>query len=69
MPVQIKEQHFKDHKETMDKVMESISALENKMMNKHKELQNKIETLEKKQTKHYKLAKKNEAEINDSISR
>ena len=38
MPVQIKEQHFKDHKETMDKVMESISALENKMMNNHKEL-------------------------------
>ena len=32
MPVQIKDQHFKD------KVMESISTLETKMMNNHKEL-------------------------------
>ena len=62
MPVQTKEQHFKDLKETMT---ESISALETKMMNKHKELMNKIETVEKKETdKAPQLAKKNEAEIN-----
>ena len=48
MPVQTKEQNLKDLKETMDKVTESISALETKMMNNHKELQNKIETKEKK---------------------
>ena len=48
MPVQIKGQHFKDLKETMDKVTERIGALEIKMMNKHKELMNKIETVEKK---------------------
>ena len=45
MPVQTKEQHFKDLKETMTEI---ISALETKMMNKHKELMNKIETVEKK---------------------
>ena len=54
MPVQTKEKHFKDLKKTMDKVTENISALEIKMMNNHKELMNKIETVEKKkQTKHY----------------
>ena len=38
----------------MDKVTERTSALEIKMMNNHKELMNKIETVEKKkQTKHY----------------
>ena len=47
MPVQTKEQHFKDLKETMDKVTESITALEVKMMNNHKELVNKIETVER----------------------
>ena len=36
MPVQTEEQHFKDLKETMYKVTESISALETKMMNNHK---------------------------------
>ena len=55
MPVQTKEQHFKDLKETMDKVTESISALEIKMMNNHKELMNKIQEKpsRKKQKKHY----------------
>ena len=48
MPVQTKEQHFKDLKETMT---ESISALETKMMNKHKELMNKIETVERKKNR------------------
>ena len=47
MPVQTKEQHFKDLKETMDKVTESITALEVNMMNNHKELVNKIETVER----------------------
>ena len=61
MPVQTKEQHFKDLKETM---AESISALETKMMNKHKELMNKIETVEKKNRQALQLAKKNKAEIN-----
>ena len=45
--------------------MESISALEIKMMNNHKELMNKIETVEKKTDKALQLAKKNEAEINE----
>ena len=54
MPVQAKEKHFKDLKKKMDKVTERTSALEIKMMNNHKELMNKIETVEKKkQTKHY----------------
>lgn len=39
MSVQTK-QHFKDLKETMDKVTESMTALEIKMMNNHKELKN-----------------------------
>ena len=65
MPVQTKEKHFKDLKKTMDKVTENISALEIKMMNNHKELMNKIETVEKKTDKALQLAKKNEAEINE----
>ena len=63
MPVQTKEQHFKDLKETMDKVMESIplvTALQIKMMDNHKELMNKIETVKKKTDKALQLAKKNE---------
>ena len=48
MPVQTKEQHFTDPKETMDKVTKSISALEIKMMNNHKELMNKIGSVKKK---------------------
>ena len=65
MPVQTKEQNLKDLKETMDKVMESISALEIKMMNNHKELMNNIETVKKKTDEALQLAKKNEAEINE----
>ena len=49
----------------MDKVMESISALEIKMMNNHKELMNKIESVKKTTDKALQLAKKNEAEINE----
>ena len=63
MPVQTKE-HFKDLKEAMDKVTESITALEMKMMNNHKELMNKIEAVERKTDKALQLTKKNEAEIN-----
>ena len=48
MPVQTKEKHFKDLKKAMDKVTERISALEIKMMKNHRELMNKIETVEKK---------------------
>ena len=66
MPVQTKEKHFKDLKKTMDKVTERTSALEIKMMNNHKELMNKIETVEKKKTDEaLQLAKKHEAEINE----
>ena len=65
MPVQTKEQHFTDPKETMDKVTERISALEIKMMNNHKELMNKIETVEIKTDEALQLAEKNEAEINE----
>ena len=65
MPVQTKEQNLKDLKETMDKVTESISALEIKMMNNHKELMNNIETIKKKTDEALQLAKKNEAEINE----
>ena len=65
MPVQTKEKHFKDLKKTMDKVTERISALEIKMMNNHKELMNKIETVEKKTDEALQLAKKNEAELNE----
>ena len=60
MPVQAK-----DLKETMDKVTESITALEIKMMNNHKELMNKIETVKRKTDKAIQLAKKNEAETNE----
>ena len=63
--VQTKEQHFKDLKETMDKVTESIRALETKMRSNHKELMNKIETVGKKTDEALQLAKKNEAEINE----
>ena len=49
----------------MDKVTESIRALEIKMMNNHKELMNKIETIKKKTDEALQLAKKNEAEINE----
>ena len=49
----------------MEKVTESISALEIKMMNNHKELMNKIETVEKKTDEALQLAKKNEAELNE----
>ena len=60
MPVQAKYL-----KETMDKVTESITALEIKMMNNHKELMNKIETVKRKTDKALQLAKKNEAETNE----
>ena len=63
MPVQSKKQHFKDLKETMDKVMESITALEIKMMKNHKELMNKTETFKRKKDEALQLAKKNEAKI------
>ena len=49
----------------MDKVTESITALEIKMMNNHKELMNKIETVKRKTDEALELAKKNEAEINE----
>ena len=49
----------------MDKVMESISELEIKMVKNHKELMNKIETVEKKTDEALQLAKKIEAEINE----
>ena len=49
----------------MEKVTESISALEIKMMNTHKKLMNKIETVEKKTDEALQLAKKHEAEINE----
>ena len=49
----------------MEKVTESISALEIKMMNNHKELMNNIETIKKKTDEALQLAKKNEAEINE----
>ena len=65
MRVQTKEQHFKDLKETMDKVTESITALEIKMMNNHKELMNEIEAVERKTDEALQLTKKNEAEINE----
>ena len=64
MPVQTKEQHFKELKGTMDKVTENINALEIKMMKNHKELMNKTETVERKTDKALQQAKKNEAEIN-----
>ena len=51
----------------MDKVTESITALEIKMMNNHKELMNKIETVERKTDEALQLAKKNEAEINEIV--
>ena len=66
MRVQTKEQHFKDLKETMDKVTESITALEIKMMNNHKELMNEIEAVERKTDEALQLTKKNEAEINET---
>ena len=37
-----------DLKETMDKVADSITALEIKMMSNHKELLNEIETVKRK---------------------
>ena len=61
----LKKQHFKDLKGTMNKVTESITALEIKMMNNHKALVNKTETVEKKTDEALQLAKKHEAEINE----
>ena len=49
----------------MNKVTESITALEIKMMNNHKALVNKTETVEKKTDEALQLAKKHEAEINE----
>ena len=49
----------------MNKVTESITALEIKMMNSHKALVNKTETVEKKTDEALQLAKKHEAEINE----
>ena len=51
MPVQTKEQHFKELKESLDKVTESITAIEIKMMNNQKKLINNIETVERKTDK------------------
>ena len=51
----------------MDKVMESITALEIKMMKNHKGLMNKTETIKRKTDEALQLAKKNEAKI-DEIS-
>ena len=66
MPVQTKEQHFKELKESMDKVTESITAIEIKMMNNHKKLINNIETIERKTDKLLlQLGKKNQIEINE----
>ena len=62
MPVQTKEQHFKDLKETMNKVTESITALEIKMMNNHTELMNKIEIIKKKT---HKALRKKKLKINE----
>ena len=45
--------------------MESISELEIKMVKNHKELMNKIETVEKKTNEALQLVKKIEAEINE----
>ena len=65
MLVQTKEQHFTDPKETMDKMTKNISSLEIKMMKNHKELINKIKTVEKKTVEALQLAKKKEkVEIN-----
>ena len=58
MPVQTKEQHMEDLKETMDKVTERILALEIKVMNNHKELMNKIKTIKRKTDEALELAKK-----------
>ena len=49
----------------MNKVTESITALKIKMMNNHKALVNKTETVEKKTDEALQLAKKHEAEINE----
>ena len=49
----------------MDKVTGSTTALEINMMNNHKELMNKTETVERKTDKALQLAMKNEAEINE----
>ena len=48
----------------MNKVTESITALEIKMINNHKELMNKTVTVERKTDEALQLAKKNEADIN-----
>ena len=42
----------------MEKVTDSISALETKMMNNHKTLMNKVETINRKMDKALHLAKK-----------
>ena len=57
MPVQTKEQKFKELKETMDKVTKSINALEIKMTSNHKKLMNKFETVEKKTDEALQLAR------------
>ena len=49
----------------MDKVTNSITVLQIKMMNSHKELINKNKTVERKADEALQLAKKNEAEINE----
>ena len=58
MPVQTKEKHFKRPQRNNGKVTNSISALETKMMNNHKTLMNKVETINRKMDKALHLAKK-----------
>ena len=65
MPVQTKEQHFKELKESLDKVTESITAIEIKMMNNQKKLINNIETVERKTDKLLQLGQRNQTEINE----